>query len=86
MLKLLHVNNSGRRRTRNEFEKFAADDEERQFASNFPKLLSSEKSTEQVKKELQKLGFDVDYIEETDGRRFGAVHVGKVRLIDNVEI
>ncbi len=61
-------------------------DEERQFASNFPKLLSSEKSTEQVKKELQKLGFDVDYIEETDGRRFGAVHVGKVRLIDNVEI
>jgi hypothetical protein len=26
----------------------------------------------------------VDYIEEIDGRRFGAVQVGDVRLIDNV--
>lgn len=60
--------------------------DERTFAANFPRLLNSEKSSEQVKKELQKLGFAVDYIEETDGRRFGAVHVGKVRLIDNVEI
>jgi pantoate--beta-alanine ligase len=36
--------------------------------------------------ELQKLGFEIDYIQETMGRRFAAVRIGNVRLIDNVEI
>jgi pantothenate synthetase len=31
-------------------------------------------------------GFKVDYVEEGHSRRFGAVYLGKVRLIDNVEI
>ena len=60
--------------------------EEREFALNFPKLLASNKTKEQIKKELEELGFKVDYIEEFEGRRFGAVHVGKVRLIDNVKL
>ncbi len=30
-------------------------------------------------------GFEVDYVADHDGRRFGAVRIGKVRLIDNVE-
>lgn len=61
-------------------------EEEKSFALNFPKLLESKKSSETIKKELEELGFRVDYIEEIGSRRFGAVHVGKVRLIDNVEI
>ena len=61
-------------------------DEERKSALNFPKLLKSDKSNMEIKKELVKLGMNVDYIEEHFGRRFGAVHVGKVRLIDNVRL
>ncbi len=61
-------------------------DEERKLAVNFPKLLKSNKSNDEIKRELEQLGFKVDYIEEFNGRRFGAVHIGKVRLIDNVEI
>lgn len=60
--------------------------EERAHAVNFPKLLQSNKSPQQIKAELENLGFKVDYIEEIEGRRFGAVHLGKVRLIDNVKI
>ncbi|MHB8906234.1 MAG: pantoate--beta-alanine ligase [Melioribacteraceae bacterium] len=60
--------------------------EERAHAVNFPKLLQSNKSPQQIKEELENLGFKVDYIEEIEGRRFGAVHLGKVRLIDNVKI
>lgn len=60
--------------------------EERKLAQNFPLLLKSDKPIPQIKIELESLGLKVDYIEEYDGRRFGAVFAGKVRLIDNVEI
>lgn len=60
--------------------------DERKFASNFTRLLMSKKTTGEIKSELKKLGFIVDYIEDYAGRRFGAVHLGKVRLIDNVEL
>jgi pantoate--beta-alanine ligase len=60
--------------------------DERKRAAHFPELLTSSKSPAEVKKELEEIGFKVDYIEETGGRRFGAVHLGKVRLIDNVQI
>jgi pantoate--beta-alanine ligase len=57
-----------------------------QIAINFPKLLMSDKSLTEVKTLLEKLGIKVDYIEEHYGRRFAAVRLGNVRLIDNVEI
>ncbi len=60
--------------------------EERILAANFPRLLASEKSAEEIKSELEKLGFKVDYIADLEGRRFGAVYVGKARLIDNVQL
>ncbi len=60
--------------------------EEKKFAQNFPRLLKTKMPCETIKKELEKLGFNVDYIEEIGNRRFGAVRIGKVRLIDNVEI
>jgi len=58
--------------------------EEREFALNFPRLLKANKSCDEIKFELEQLGFKVDYIEEYDGRYLGAVYAGKVRLIDNV--
>jgi len=60
--------------------------EERKFALNFPRLLKTNKSCDEIKLELEQLGFTVDYIEEYDGRRLGAVYAGKVRLIDNVKL
>ncbi len=60
--------------------------EERAIAPLFARLLKSEKSNDEIKTELRKNGFKVEYIETIGNRRFGAVYLGKVRLIDNVEI
>ncbi|PWU05281.1 MAG: pantoate--beta-alanine ligase [Verrucomicrobia bacterium] len=61
--------------------------EEYTQALNFPKLLSSHSSSPQtISQNLKNLGFKVDYIEEHDGRRFGAVSLGNVRLIDNFNL
>ncbi len=61
-------------------------DEEKKLASNFPRILNSGKSYVEMKYELENLGIKVDYIEEYAGRILGAIHIGKVRLIDNVPI
>ncbi len=58
--------------------------EERLKASLFPQLLKSADSVQDARFALEGAGFVVDYIEEAWGRRFGAVRLGKVRLIDNV--
>lgn len=55
-------------------------------AAQFPQLLETRLSCEQVISLLIEQGFTVDYIEEHFGRRFGAVKLGNVRLIDNVEV
>lgn len=60
--------------------------QERKIAANFYRLLKQENDINKVKIELEKLGFGIDYIEDIDQRRFGAVFLGKVRLIDNVEL
>jgi len=57
---------------------------ERASAINFPELLQAKLSAAEVHKQLESLGFIVDYIEELNGRRFGAVRIGNIRLIDNV--
>jgi pantoate--beta-alanine ligase len=59
--------------------------DERNKASLFPALLKSRQTIEEVINKLEQEGFKVDYIEEFDGRRFGAVYLGNVRLIDNVK-
>jgi pantoate--beta-alanine ligase len=61
-------------------------DAQRKVAPDFYRLLKSNLDIETIKQELTSLGFGVDYIEEKFGRRFGAVFLGNVRLIDNVEI
>ena len=60
--------------------------DERARAALFPKLLQSDLPPDKVRTELEKAGFKVDYVEEIGNRRYGAVHLGKVRLIDNVKI
>jgi pantoate--beta-alanine ligase len=60
--------------------------QERKLAPEFARLLSSARKPREIEARLKKLGFQVDYVEERWNRRFGAVRIGKVRLIDNVEI
>ncbi len=58
--------------------------EDRQKAPLFYSLLKSELDMERIIVELKAAGFKVDYIEEIGNRRYGAVYLGDVRLIDNV--
>jgi pantoate--beta-alanine ligase len=59
---------------------------QRQQAVLFPQLLQSNRSLPEIRSQLEKAGFAVDYIEERDNRRLGAVRLGDVRLIDNFEL
>jgi len=60
--------------------------EERRRAPLLYELLKSDMNSREVIECLESSGFVVDYIEEIKNRRYGAVHLGKVRLIDNVPI
>jgi pantoate--beta-alanine ligase len=55
-------------------------------APQFYQFLKSNLSKEEIKNQLNARGFKVEYIEEIGNRRFGAVYLGNVRLIDNVKI
>jgi pantoate--beta-alanine ligase len=55
-------------------------------AALFPRALSSSPSPDGAACTLRAAGFIVDYIEDRDGRRLGAVRLGAVRLIDNVPL
>lgn len=61
-------------------------EEQRLKAPLFSSLLSSKKNIGELILELKQNGFEVDYIKEMDNRRYGAVYLGNVRLIDNVKI
>jgi pantoate--beta-alanine ligase len=60
----------------------------RHLAPRFHELLACPLPDEEVVRRLAAAGFEVDYVETHDGRRFGAVVVAgaerNVRLIDNV--
>jgi pantoate--beta-alanine ligase len=57
----------------------------RRIAPKFHQALASGKPITEILQRLQSDGFVVDYIEEYDGRIYGAVFLEKVRLIDNVK-
>ncbi len=59
---------------------------ERERAPAFFRALSSASSADAAASELRAAGFAVDYVEDRDGRRLGAVRLGGVRLIDNVPV
>lgn len=59
---------------------------ERAKAPEFFRELNTKIPVTEVVANLTKKGFKVDYVEEHYGHRFGAVFLGRVRLIDNVKI
>ncbi|MEX2044584.1 MAG: pantoate--beta-alanine ligase [Opitutus sp.] len=58
----------------------------RAHAAAFPRLLRDEPDAKAAETALHAKGFDVDYVEDVDGVRLGAVRVEGVRLIDNVPV
>lgn len=61
-------------------------EEARRRATAFPNTLANAASTSAARSELESLGFQVDYVEDLRGRRFGAVRIDGVRLIDNLPL
>lgn len=59
---------------------------DRERAPHFFRILSTAASAEAAVDGLRREGFAVDYVEDRDGRRLGAVRMGDVRLIDNVAL
>lgn len=60
--------------------------QERERAPLIYKVLTTAKSNEEARAQLEAAGFRVDYVEEHWGRRFVAAFLGSVRLIDNVAL
>lgn len=59
---------------------------EREKAPLIYKLICEEKTADQVRQKLEAQGWKVDYVVDREDRRFVAVFVGEVRLIDNVRL
>jgi pantoate--beta-alanine ligase len=59
---------------------------ERQLAAHFPRLLATDAPVENIARLLKKDGFEVDYVQDFQGRRCAAIHCGGVRLIDNIPL
>ena len=55
-------------------------------AVQFPRILRSAPTPAEAVQVLRAAGFAVDYVEERDGVRLGAVRIEEVRLIDNVRL
>jgi pantoate--beta-alanine ligase len=55
---------------------------ERLLAEQFARIFHQEQPENMITM-LQAIGVDVEYIEEHDNRRFAAVNIGSIRLIDN---
>jgi len=60
-------------------------EEQLEISRYFPKYFHSGKTCEEITQSLEEKGFEVEYIQEHQGRRFAAVRLGDVRLIDNIE-
>lgn len=60
--------------------------DDRKRSASFPGLMRAAQGPDDARRALEQQGFEVDYIEDLFGRRLGAIRVGQVRLIDNVEI
>ena len=55
-------------------------------AAHYPRILREAPDAATAARELGFAGFEVDYVEDRDGVRLGAVRVESVRLIDNVRL
>ncbi|MBA2657557.1 MAG: pantoate--beta-alanine ligase [Tatlockia sp.] len=52
-------------------------------ADNFAQIFHQQKTGEQIKSELEAAGLNVEYLEDYNERRYVAVMIGEIRLIDN---
>lgn len=59
---------------------------QREVAPALHRALQKSPSAAQAARSLQQAGFKVEYIDEFNGRRLAAAHLGDVRLIDNVPL
>jgi pantoate--beta-alanine ligase len=59
---------------------------QRELAPKIYQIIKTAKSAREAQEQLTAAGFQVDYVEEYENRRFAAAFLGKVRLIDNVQI
>lgn len=59
---------------------------DREKASQFYRTLAGASTADQACRALRAAGFVIDYVEDHDGRRLGAVRLGDVRLIDNLPL
>lgn len=57
---------------------------QREKAGHFAEMLKKRQNSASMAKQLENLGFKVDYIAEQWDRRLAAVWLGDVRLIDNI--
>jgi pantoate--beta-alanine ligase len=48
--------------------------------------IKNSRTADEARKALIGEGFDVDYVEDLEGRRLAAAKLGEIRLIDNVEV
>lgn len=55
-------------------------------ARQFAELLANGQQANEIADKLKVAGYQVDYVQDYQGRRYAAVYVDDVRLIDNVEI
>jgi pantoate--beta-alanine ligase len=60
--------------------------EERKKAPLIYQIITSAKSALEARAQLEKQGFNVDYVEDHGDKRFVAAFLGETRLIDNVGI
>ena len=56
----------------------------RKKSQTFPQVLMRAPTADAARAELESEGFAVDYVVDKDNRRFGAISIEGVRLIDNV--
>ncbi len=61
-------------------------EEHRRLAPRLHSVLAAGGPVEEMAEALEAAGFEVDYVDQWNGRVLGAVRIGKVRLIDNVAI
>ena len=59
------------------------DKTQRQLADQFAQIFHENRSCEQIIADLEARNIKVEYIEEHNNRRFAAVTIGDIRLIDN---
>lgn len=60
-------------------------EEQRHTADTFARIFHAGRPLEETRDALEAAGIAVDYLEEQAGRRFVAVKIGDIRLIDNTE-